>query len=104
MHGSTLIRLPFAILSRKKMNSKAARTCQPSGQQQHCSVIDRPGWAETSTNLVRLDGHFETAVYAFQFHSGQQQTFRAGRRSNLDRMPATLARPMSTKTDVKHKY
>ena len=58
-------------------------------------------WAElTSTNLVGLNGHFQTAVYALHFHSGHQQTFRADRRSNFGRIPATSVRRTSTKTSA----
>lgn len=81
----------------KEMNSKAT-TCQAGGSSSYWSTS--LGWV-TSTNLVGLNGHFQTAVYAFQFHSGQQQTFRADRRSNFGRIPVTSVRRMSTKTGKK---
>jgi len=63
------------------------------------AVIDRCLAVElTSTNLVGLDGHFQTAVYTIQFHSRHQQTLRAGCRSNLGSLPMTSGRRTSTET------
>ena len=56
----------------------------------------------TSTNLVGLNGHFETTVYTLQFHSGRQQTVSAGARGNLGSLPVTSVRRTSTKTAKKH--
>jgi len=58
----------------------------------------------TSTNLVGLDGHFQTTVYAIQFHSGHQQTVHGVGRGNLGRMPVSSVRRTSSKPDEKQRH
>jgi len=94
------IRSAVAILSRNKWSQKQRRPTLSGGSSYWSTSL---GWV-TSTNLVGLNGHFQTTVYAFQFHSGQQQTFGANRRSNFGRKPATSARRTSTKTVTKHRH
>jgi len=58
----------------------------------------------TSTNLVGLDGHFQTTVYAIQFHSGHQQTVHGVGRGNLGRMPVSSVRRTSSKPGEKQRH
>ena len=86
-------------LSRKKRKANGVHGLQLQRQQ---LLIDS-SWAElTSTNLVGLDGHFQTTVYTLELHPGHQQTVRDGDRGNLGSLPATSARPTSTTTGEKH--
>ena len=86
-------------LSRKKRKANGVHGLQLQRQQ---LLIDS-SWAElTSTNLVGLDGHFQTTVYTLELHPGHQQTVRDGDRGNLGRLPATSARRTSSTTGEKH--